>query len=296
MLAFLPAPVRGAVTFSLYVIFTVAIFVVFMAVAVFKLIPVRALRRPCSRVLNALGDLWVRCADMTHRLTSRINWDVRGAEGICIRQWCLLISNHQTWVDIIVLAKVFVGKIPPYKFFIKKELLWVPFIGICLWALDFPIMKRYSKPFLEKHPHLRGRDLETTRRSCEKFREMPVSIFNFVEGTRFTAEKHRRQQSPFSHLLKPKSGGTATAIYAMGDVMKLLIDVTIAYPEGVPGLWDFFCGRARTVRVDVVVSEIPEDLKKGNYFQDDAVRRRFQSWLNDLWKQKDARIGQMLRN
>ncbi|MGM0453870.1 MAG: acyltransferase [Thermodesulfobacteriota bacterium] len=295
MLAFLPAPVRGAITFLMYVIFTVALFVVFIGVALLKLTPVRGLRIGCSGVLNALGDLWVWCADRTCRLTSRIRWDVRGADNLRVRRWCLLISNHQTWVDIIVLARIFSGKIPPYKFFIKKELLWVPFMGFAFWALDFPIMKRYSRQFLEKNPHLRGRDMETTRKSCEKFKQMPVSIINFVEGTRFRKDKHEKQQSPFTHLLKPRAGGTAMVLYAMGDLIEILIDVTIAYPDGVPGLWAFFCGREATIRVDIELSEIDPGLKGQNYFEDPEFRRRFQEWLNALWTEKDRRMDQSIK-
>lgn len=49
-------------------------------------------------------------------------------------------------------------------------------------------MKRYSRAYLLRHPERRGKDVETTRRSCEKFRLHPTTIVNFVEGSRFTQE------------------------------------------------------------------------------------------------------------
>jgi 1-acyl-sn-glycerol-3-phosphate acyltransferase len=41
-----------------------------------------------------------------------------------------------------VLQRIFHGRIPFLKFFLKQELIWVPVIGLAWWALDFPFMKR----------------------------------------------------------------------------------------------------------------------------------------------------------
>jgi hypothetical protein len=43
---------------------------------------------------------------------------------------------------------------------------------------------------------------------------------NFVEGTRFTNDKHKQQSSPYNHLLRPKSGGIAFVLAAMGDYIQ----------------------------------------------------------------------------
>jgi hypothetical protein len=95
-------------------------------------------------------------------------------------------------------------------------------------------MKRYSKAYLEKHPEKKGKDLETTRKTCASSQQ-PGGIFNFVEGTRFTEGKHAQQQSPF-HLLKPKAGGIAFVLDAMGEQLKSIVNVTIHYPAGRPGI------------------------------------------------------------
>jgi 1-acyl-sn-glycerol-3-phosphate acyltransferase len=79
----------------------------------------------------------------------------------------LLLCNHQSWVDIPDLQKLFNRRLPMLR--------------------------------------------------------LPVSIVNFVQGTRFRARKHAQQQSPFRHLLKPKAGDTAL-------VLDTLVDVTITYP------------------------------------------------------------------
>lgn len=84
----------------------------------------------------------------------------------------------------MVLCCVFKDRIPMPKFFLKQQLLYVPFIGMACWALDMPFMRRYSREYLLRHPHKRGQDLATTRRSCEKFRAVPTTVVNYVEGTR----------------------------------------------------------------------------------------------------------------
>ena len=168
------------------------------------------------------------------------------------------------------------GRIPLLKFFLKQELIKVPVMGAAWWALDFPFMKRYSKAYLEKHPEKRGQDLETTRKACEKFRDMPTSVMNFLEGTRFTQRKHDEQQSPFQYLLKPKAGGMAFAMSAMGEQFRSVLDVTIHYPQGIPTFWDFLQGKMQRCTVLINEIEIPQELRNGDYETDEQYRLNFQ--------------------
>jgi len=231
---------------------------------------------------------------MTHRVLTRPRFHIHGLTDIKLNRWCLLLSNHQTWVDILVLIRAFYGKVPPYKFFIKKALLWVPLMGVAFWAMDYPIMRRYSKAYIEKNPHLKGQDLEATRRACEKFKSQPVTVMTFPEGTRFTRDKHKAQQSPYKHLLKPRAGGTALVLYAMGEVLDQIVDVTIIYPGGAPGLWEFFCGKSREVIVDIRRLKVTPELV-GNYFVEPDFQAHFRGWLNAVWSEKDERIERYLK-
>src|SRR5690606_19112831 len=131
------------------------------------------------------------------------------------------------------------------------------------WALDFPFMGRYTHRQIARNPELGRRDMEATRRACMKFRDMPVSIMNFVEGTRFTPEKHARQDSPYRHLLKPKAGGVAFVIDAMGEGLHALLDVTIAYPGGRPSMVDLMGGRIPEVHVLVRRRPLPDQASMG---------------------------------
>jgi 1-acyl-sn-glycerol-3-phosphate acyltransferase len=177
---------------------------------------------------------------------------------------------------------------------LKSQLFWVPLLGLAWWALDFPFMKRYSRETIAKRPELAGRDIAATRRACEKFRGIPVALINFVEGTRFTPTKHRVQQSPHAHLLKPKAGGVAFVLDAMGEAMHAILDVTIVYPHGIPTIGDLFADRVPEIRVHIRELPIPYELVGGDYQNSEPFRDLFQSWINGVWVEKDARIGALL--
>lgn len=166
----------------------------------------------------------------------------------------------------------------------------MPLLGLAWWALEMPFMKRHSRKEIAANPALRGEDLETTRKACEKLRLYPSSVINFLEGTRFTPEKHARQKPPFQHLLKPKAGGLAFVLASLGDKMRNYLDVTIAYP-GEYSFWDFMCGRMKKVIINVNRLILPDWIFAGDYLNDEDFRQRFQSWVNDLWVKKDAELS-----
>ncbi len=283
----------GSVSIILYFLNTAIMFPMFPLIGLFKLLPLAPWRAVCNFILDNLATLWISINNLNMKITKRIHWEVTGLEGLNPREWYLVISNHQSWADILVLQKVFNRKIPFLKFFLKKELIWVPLMGIAWWALDFPFMKRYSGAFLKKFPHLRGKDIEITRKACEKFKHIPVSVMNFIEGTRFTEQKHRRQNSPFTNLLKPKAGGMAFVLTAMGgEKMKKILNVSICYPEGIRSFWDFLCGGVPSVKVHIEELAITKELQ-GDYLDDEKFREEFQEWVNRLWMEKDLRLSAM---
>ncbi|SEA69017.1 acyltransferase [Alkalimonas amylolytica] len=291
MLYFLPKPVRGVLALLLYALNTLFWFVPLLLLALLKLLPVKRWQAWLTYLLDAIAVAWISMNNVTTRLFTRINWQVEGLDALSRKDWYLLLANHQSWADILVLQNLFNRRIPFIKFFLKKELLYVPFMGLAWWALDFPFMKRYSKTELAKKPHLQGKDIETTRKACEKFRFKPSTVMNFVEGTRFTQMKHDKQQSPYQHLLKPKAGGVAFVLGAMGQQLHKILDVTIHYPERTPSFWDYISGAVHAIRVKVRVLPITEQLL-GDY-QDPAFRASFQQWVNELWQYKDQQLQQM---
>lgn len=266
-----------------------------MLIALLKLIlPGQTLKDACSRAVMWIAETWAELCKATFALLTPTHWDIRCDVPLRQDTSYLVISNHQSWVDIPALVQAFNRKTPYFKFFLKQELIWVPFLGLAFWALDYPFMKRYSKSVLAKHPELRGKDLEITKAACEKFRRMPVTVVNYLEGTRFTPAKHAAQQSPYRNLLKPKSGGIAFVLAALGEQIDALLDVTVVYPDGPPpGFADLLMGRVPRVIVDIRVTPLPDWLWQGDYENDRDFRSRIQRWVSDLWHAKDARIDQL---
>ncbi len=282
---------RIALNASIIVLNTLIHATPLLLLAVIKLlIPIHGFRVVVSRVLVRIAESWIWVNSRLVTSIAGVDVEVEGLQDLQRHGWYLVICNHQSWVDIPVLQKVFNRRIPFLKFFLKRELIWVPMLGLAWWALDFPFMNRYSKELLKKRPELRGKDTEETRKACEKYRHLPVSVMNFVEGTRFTQEKHDRRRSPYQNLLVPRSGGIALVLDAMGSMLNAIVDVTVIYPCGRPGVIDLLAGRVKQVKVLVDVIAIPAELIEGDYENDAGFRVRFQAWLNERWKLKDARM------
>jgi len=257
------------------------------------LVPLAAWRRAWNPVLTGLASRWIAVnSTMIDRFT-RTRFTIELPDTLRPDGHYLVLANHQSWVDIVVLQKVFNRRIPFLRFFLKRQLFWVPVLGLCWWALDFPFMGRYSRQQIARRPELGERDRQAVRQACAKFREIPVSVMNFVEGTRFTPAKHTAQSSPYRHLLKPKSGGIAFVIDAMGDTLHTVLDTTIVYPGGRPSMIDLVADRVPAVHIRVRERAIPADLIGGDYTHDPAYRQRFQDWINRLWDEKDALIPDM---
>ncbi len=289
MLAHLPPLLRGVITATLLGLNTLVAFTTMIPPALVKLlVPATGVRNVCTRMLNAIANRWVANNNAWIHAVNRSRWDVQGVAGLHRRGWYLVSSNHQSWVDILVLQRVLHGHVPMLKFFLKAELIWVPVIGLAWWALDFPFMKR------GRGHGARSSDLKTTREACEKFKRIPTAVMNFVEGTRFTRAKHHAQKSPYRHLLKPKVGGLGIALATMGEQFESMLDVTIVYPQGTPSFWELLSGRLDAVLVRVQPRDIPADLLGGDPVGDKAYRQRLTAWIEGLWAEKDALIERLL--
>jgi len=285
---------KGGIVLGIVSIYTILWFIPLSLFTLLgKLVPIDAFRRMMSRLAMGIGENWISCNTFLFNRVNRTRYTVRGADGLTKANWYLVIVNHQTWVDVIALQAALNRRIPFLKFFVKQQLIWFPVLGLAFWAMDMPFMKRYSKGYLTKHPEKKGQDLEATRQACERFRSTPTSVINFIEGTRFSEEKRVRRESPYQHLLPPRSGGLAVALASMGDMYDAVLDVTLLYPQGIPQFWDVMCGGFREVIVEVRQRPVEDWLIAGNYAEDREFRRRFHRWLAMLWEEKDERLGQL---
>ncbi|GLQ29992.1 acyltransferase [Litoribrevibacter albus] len=273
---------------------------VFLGVFLFSCIilrffmPTAGLKRWVNTSIVMIAATWIEGILWWINWVYQPKWHIEGTKNLKHDEWYLITANHQSWVDIFVLYHMYLNKVPLLKFFIKKELGYLPIVGQAWWALDFPFMRRYSKAYLEKYPEKAGEDIKETQKACEKFSYVPTSVMNFMEGTRYTPAKHKTQGSPYKHLLKPKAGGIAFTIQALGDKFSSLSNVTIVYPNHTPTFWDMMCGRVDDILVRVEDIPIPKHFSQGDYQADAELKLEVQQWVTRLWQDKDRQIDQML--
>lgn len=296
MLNFLPGPVLFMLSLSLLIINTALWGSLISLGGLLKmLLPIQRTRNAITGSMNRFMWAWATCNGGILYLIANIEWDVEGLESLNQNSWYLLISNHRSGFDIAAQTYLLRNHIPMLKFFLKKELIYVPIMGLGCWALDMPFMDRTSPAKLKKNPKLKGKDLATTRRACEKFKNMPTSIINYVEGSRFTEDKRQRQDSPYRHLLRPKAGGIAFTLSAMGEQFTNLLDVTLVYPDAPDEvLFGVMNGKVRKIIVRVRALPVPQ-VDASRYFSELEYRVEFQRWLNQVWAEKDQQIHALLQ-
>jgi 1-acyl-sn-glycerol-3-phosphate acyltransferase len=285
---------QGLITILVLTVTTIFCFIPIFFIGFLKLVPNRRWQGQCTSWVDAVATAWCSFNNSYIDKTQQINWDLSGLENLNRKKWYLVVANHQSWLDVVVLLRLFNHKIPTLKFFIKDQLKWVPFLGFAWWAMGCPFMKRYSKDYLAKKPHKKGKDLEATSKAIALFQQRPASVMNFVEGTRYSPHKSKQQKSPYQYLLKPKAGGLCFVISAMGKQFTSMLDVTIIYPDKQHTLWDFLCNRMKTIKVVVRELPIPQQFANPSLLNDDNSQTEFRTWLNANWLEKDKLIANSL--
>jgi 1-acyl-sn-glycerol-3-phosphate acyltransferase len=288
---------RGLTFLTVIILDTLLACVVLYPMALVRALCARAGLRTGTRVIgagmNRIIDAWVGCNALLVRClrVTRLEVVIEEPTALLRDRWYLVLCNHQTWADIIVLQTLFSSRLPPLKFFTKQQLLWIPLFGVALWLLGFPIVRRLSREAIERQPELASRDREATLQACERFLEHPTAVLNFIEGTRFTPAKHAAQQTRFQHLLNPKLGGVSYVVSALSARIHRVLDVTLVYPAGVPTFWAFLCGRCPEVHCHVRMLPLPAAVHGAG--DPDHVRAALAPLIEDLWRDKDQRIAQL---
>ena len=255
-------------------------------------IPLKSFKLFLAKISNKIGDLTVYGLKLIMLLMHGNNIQVINNEKYDMNKWYMAMSNHQSWADIFVLLTVANKKIPLLKFFMKKELWWIPFVFLANKTLNMPFVNRHSKKAIEKNPSLRTKDYENTLKSCKRFLRAPSTIFSYAEGTSFTSEKHKAQNSKYKNLLQPKIGGMATALSAMPEI-DTLINFSVVYKSKKRSAWSFLNGEMKDVKVFIKSYKIPENLKNRNYGSDHLYREEFKEWIEEIWDEKDRKIDEL---
>ena len=256
------------------------------------IIPLKIFKIYLAKVSNIIGDLTVYGLKLIMLLMHGNNISVINNQKFDKNEWYMAMSNHQSWADIFILLVAANYKLPLLKFFMKRELWWIPFVFLANKTLNMPFVNRHSKKEIEQNPSLRNQDYKNTLKSCKRFLRTPSTIFSYAEGTRFTDEKHDQQGSPYNNLLSPKIGGMATALSAMPNI-NTLVDYTVVYKSKKRDAWSFAKGDMKHVKVLVTKYKIPDNLKNRNYANDKDYRDEFKNWIETIWAEKDKKIEEL---
>ncbi|HET7435132.1 MAG TPA: acyltransferase [Thermoanaerobaculia bacterium] len=294
----MPGPLRAAIV-ALLLIANTAIW----GTLIVLFTPVKFLviggepRRRIILLLAWFAERWVAGNDAIFDRMLTTRWEIEGVDTLRHDAHYLIISNHISWVDIFVLFRVFRQAGAPFiRFFLKHALIYSPIVGQACWALEFPFMRRYSPEYLAKHPEKRGEDLETTRIACRRYRDVPVAILNFVEGTRFSREKLEDQQSPYKHLLRPRVGGISFVLASLGEQLDAVFDMTIVYPGHETTMYDFAANRIDRIVVRARRVAVPPHFISPAATEPGPVRDELKEWIEEIWREKDVLIDGIVQS
>lgn len=283
--------VKGSVSSIYFTVNTVFWCVLMYPIAFLKWVSPVSLKRFWKSLSIRVAESWISTNNLFIKYILAIRMKVVLPQSLKKNRSYLVISNHRSWVDILALQFSMNGRLPFFRFFIKDNLKWVPFIGLAWKLLDYPFMKRYSKTELLQKPNLKMRDIEAAKEACRKLVGEPASLLIFLEGTRFSKEKRIQLKSKFKNLLPPKVGGATSVLDVLGQQIHSVVDVTIVYPDGVKSFWNMLSGRMRQVVVEVREIEIPEKFRCAGLSHNFELRQEFENWVNQIWEEKDARIA-----
>ena len=275
----------GVVTF-LCILFILSVGVIILSIVnIPRLVPNAKLKQSLGHFSNGIGSKIVELITASLKFLHSIEWEYNIAENLDIENWYIAMSNHQSWADIFILLAAGHKKMPLLKFFMKKELQWIPIIYLVHKTIDMPFLNRHSQKQIEANPELKKLDYQNAETAAKRFSRNPSTAFSFAEGTRFTHDKHLAQASPYKNFLTPKIGALAIALKGMPQVNEL-IDFTVIYSTDKRSTWDFLCGEMRQAKVYAKAHEIPETLKGKNFDQEEEYRREFKNFIEKIWKEK----------
>lgn len=276
--------VRGIVSFAILFCYTLLGCLSVYVLALTQLLcPIPRWRRQLRGANDGVITAWVFLNEKMCQAFRWIRIETELPQSLTSRNdWWIITSNHQSWADIVILEIVFRKLAPPIKFFAKRELIWVPFLGFGLWLLRFPYVTRSNREKGLTRQQLQQKNSQELRRAASQFHERPISLLLFLEGTRFTPIKHAKRQSFFQNLLPPKLGGLAFSLEALATDVDRIVDVTVHYTGKVPGFWQFLCGRCP--QVDVHVETIPLTADFSQNLKGEVMT---------MWLEKDRKLAEL---
>lgn len=108
---------NGALTALLMVLNTVFWLPLILTAIIFKFIPTDYTKKLANSILNFLVTTWISVNSLILDLTKNIRWNVSGLDNLSMKKNYLVLSNHQSWSDIVILQKLLNRKVPMLRFF-----------------------------------------------------------------------------------------------------------------------------------------------------------------------------------
>ena len=282
---------KGSLSAVFITLNTATVCALLYPMALIRLLLIGSWRSALTRRMDFIIDLWVSANNGLIRAFRLIDIDVEWpAEPLRRDRWYMVVSNHQTWTDIILLQSVLRPVLPPLKFFTKRELLWLPLAGLAMKLLGFPYVRRARQSEGGNSQAAAGKDRDAINAACAVFRNHPTAVLSFLEGTRFTPAKRDARNSRFQHLLNPKIGGLSAVLGGLADELDTLVDVTIHYPGDPPGFWEFLQGKCANARMRVDVHHLSAKMRDPDPA---AQRTEVGAFIEELWRAKDVRLGEV---
>ncbi|KAL1583539.1 hypothetical protein WHR41_07674 [Cladosporium halotolerans] len=146
----------------------------------------------------------------------------------------IVVSNHVEWTDFYLVQALAqrAGMLGRCRWFAKRELRWVPFLGWGLWAMGMPLVsRRWAEDEREMERVFEGVVGEG----------WPMWLISFSESTRLTPSKralaaaHARKTNKTlpPHLLLPRTKGFAASVQHLRAAphVRAIYDLTLAYAD-----------------------------------------------------------------
>lgn len=263
--------------------------------ALFKLaVPVSKLKDLSYRTMVWIYGTAVRTNDFLLFKLMGNTLDFRGTDILEKDKNSLILSNHRSWADILILQSILNRRTPPIRFIVKRELIFMPIVGLICWAYEYPFVRRRSLKFGKGKDSKTKSDLNTIRSKIDKMSATNLSLINFVEGTRFNILKSERHASPFKHLLNPHVGGLFNILKNYWDRLDQVLNFTIVYQCQSPIFWNLLGGRCRRVILDLQKIEMKDILLRLRADEGDLNFMELSEWLRGLWLEKDLKIDKII--
>lgn len=204
----------------------------------------------------------------------------------------VMVINHRSHVDILVILAVFYDQIPNVKFFLKRSLFWVPFLGQFCYLMNYVFVSKIKTNLVRRDPSMVQKQRDLISQQCRGLVKSPVTLAVFAEGTRYVAEKKLGVKKVFRNLLAPQPAGIALALEASARHISDLLDITLVYDVGFVSAWLLLSGQVNDIEIHAQTFDVTKSNLVGDYVRDRNYRKYFSEWVRSLWQRKDGLLTQ----